>query len=63
MRAGQLHRLIGIEDCDIFEASLPEGDGTTERVEDDFRRPDETIEIRRQPDRGWTPEARRSGER
>ena len=56
--AGQRHRLVGITDCEIFEASLPEGDGTTERLEDDYRRPDETVEMRRRPDRGWSAEPR-----
>jgi len=53
--AGRLHRLAGITDCDIFEASTPEGDGVTERVEDDYHRPDETAEMRRRQDRGWRP--------
>ncbi len=52
---GQRHRLVGITDCDIFEASLPEGDGTTERLEDDYGRPDETVEMRKDPNRGWNP--------
>ena len=51
--AGLRHRLAGITDCEVLEASTPEGDGTTERLEDDYRRPDETSEMRRQPDRGW----------
>ncbi|MBI3366251.1 cupin [Candidatus Roizmanbacteria bacterium] len=38
---GQRHRLIGITDCDIVEVSTPEI-GTTYRLEDDFKRPDET---------------------
>jgi len=52
-QGGQRHRLVGITDCDIFEASMPEGDGTTERIEDDYRRPDETVDVRRRPNRGW----------
>jgi mannose-6-phosphate isomerase len=52
--AGRRHRLIGITDCEVFEASIPEGDGVTERLEDDYRRPDETAEMRHRPDRGWT---------
>lgn len=52
---GQRHRLIGVTDCDIVEASSPEGDGTTERLEDDFDRPDETAEMRSDPNRGWEP--------
>ncbi|HTE57435.1 MAG TPA: cupin [Verrucomicrobiae bacterium] len=42
---GQRHRLIGITDCDILEASTPEM-GTTWRLEDDYERPDETPEQR-----------------
>ncbi|MBI4084788.1 MAG: cupin [Candidatus Levybacteria bacterium] len=42
---GQKHRLVGITDCDIFEVSTPEI-GTTYRLEDDFKRPDETEQIR-----------------
>jgi mannose-6-phosphate isomerase-like protein (cupin superfamily) len=43
---GQRHRLVGITDCDIIEASVPES-GTTYRLEDDFARPDETPEQRK----------------
>lgn len=50
---GQKHRLMGITDCEVFEASIPEGDGTTERLEDDYNRPDETVEMRSDPHRGW----------
>lgn len=57
--AGQRHRLVGITDCEVFEASLPEGDGTTERLEDDYQRPDETADVRQQPNRGWKAEAGR----
>lgn len=49
---GQKHRLIGLTDCDIFEASTPET-GTTWRLEDDYHRPDETEELRAEPNRGW----------
>jgi mannose-6-phosphate isomerase-like protein (cupin superfamily) len=52
--AGARHRLVGITECDVLEASTPEGDGTTERLEDDYQRPDETAEVRRQPGRGWS---------
>ena len=38
---GQRHRLCGITDCDIIEVSTPEL-GTTWRLEDDYKRPDET---------------------
>lgn len=43
---GQRHRLIGITDCDIVEVSTPEI-GTTWRLEDDYKRPDETPEQRK----------------
>ena len=43
---GQRHRLVGITDCDIIEVSTPEI-GTTYRLEDDFKRSDETEEARR----------------
>lgn len=43
---GQKHRLVGITDCDILEVSTPEM-GTTYRLEDDFKRPDETPEQRK----------------
>lgn len=39
---GQRHRLIGITDCDIIEVSTPET-GTTHRLEDDYKRPDEKL--------------------
>lgn len=44
-QVGQKHRLIGITDCDVIEASTPEK-GTTWRLEDDYARPDETPEQR-----------------
>ena len=50
--AGLRHRLVGITDCGILEASPPEGDGITERLEDDYHRSDETAEIRSQAGRG-----------
>lgn len=43
---GQKHRLAGITDCDIIEVSTPEI-GTTERLEDDYSRPNETPEVRK----------------
>lgn len=43
----QKHRLVGISDCDILEVSTPEI-GTTFRLEDDYKRPDETEELRKQ---------------
>lgn len=48
---GQGHRLIGVTDCDILEASTPEK-GTTWRLEDDFARPHETPEQREEERRG-----------
>ena len=44
---GQKHRLVGTTDCDIVEVSTPEV-GTTYRLEDDYKRPDETEELREQ---------------
>jgi len=49
---GQRHRLVGITDCDIIEVSTPEI-GTTFRLEDDYKRPNETEETRKSKDRGW----------
>ena len=43
---GQRHRLCGITDCDIIEFSTPEM-GTTWRLEDDYKRPDETPQQRK----------------
>lgn len=43
---GQRHRLAGITDCDIIEVSTSEI-GTTFRLEDDYKRPDETPEQRK----------------
>mgnify|MGYP001587408593 CR=1 FL=1 len=43
---GQRHRLIGITECDVIEVSTPER-GTTFRLEDDYKRPDETPEQRK----------------
>jgi mannose-6-phosphate isomerase-like protein (cupin superfamily) len=51
----QRHRLVGITDCDVIEVSTPEI-GTTERLEDDYQRPDETEEVRKLPNRGWKGE-------
>lgn len=48
---GQRHRLVGITDCDIIEVSTPEI-GTTYRLEDDYKRPDETEERRKQERKG-----------
>ncbi|MEK7187314.1 MAG: cupin [Patescibacteria group bacterium] len=49
---GQKHRLMGVTDCDIIEISTPEI-GITERLEDDYQRPDETEEMRKLGNRGW----------
>ena len=46
------HRFQGITDCDLFEVSTIE-EGTTVRLQDDYKRPDETEELRKQPNRGW----------
>jgi mannose-6-phosphate isomerase len=48
---GQRHRLVGITDCDVLEVSTPEI-GTTWRLEDDYRRPDETPEQREKERQG-----------
>ncbi len=42
---GQKHRIAGITDCDVIEASTPE-QGTTWRLEDKYTRPHETPEQR-----------------
>lgn len=51
---GTVHRLIGIKDAIILEASTPET-GTTYRYQDDYQRPDETENLRQQENRGWQP--------
>ncbi len=47
---GQRHRHQAITDCDVVEVSTPEK-GTTWRLEDDYKRPDET-EDQRKKERG-----------
>ncbi|RJR24233.1 cupin [Candidatus Microgenomates bacterium] len=42
---GTIHRCQALSDCDIFESSTKE-EGTTVRLEDDYKRPDETEEAR-----------------
>lgn len=42
----QRHRLVGVTDCDIIEVSTPEI-GTTYRLEDDYKRENETEEVRK----------------
>lgn len=49
-----VHRMIGIKNAVILEASTPET-GTTLRYQDDYQRPDETEELRHQENRGWQP--------
>ncbi len=49
---GTIHRIESLDDSVILEVSGPEK-GTTFRIEDDFGRPDETEQMRSQPDRGW----------
>lgn len=51
----QRHRLVGITDCDVIEVSTPEI-GITERLEDDYHRPNETEEVRKLKNRGWKGE-------
>jgi mannose-6-phosphate isomerase-like protein (cupin superfamily) len=43
---GQKHRHQAVTDCDVLEVSTPEA-GTTLRLEDDYKRPDETPEQRK----------------
>lgn len=43
---GQRHRHQAVTDCDVLEVSMPE-QGTTLRLEDDYKRPDETPEQRK----------------
>lgn len=49
---GQKHRLSAVTDCDVVEVSTPEI-GDTFRLEDDYARPTETEELRKDPNRGW----------
>ncbi len=51
-QVGQRHRHQAVTDCDIVEASTAEL-GTTWRLEDDYSRPNETEELRKDPNRGW----------
>jgi|CXWK01.1.fsa_nt_gi mannose-6-phosphate isomerase-like protein (cupin superfamily) len=52
MMIGQKHRHQAVTDCDVFEVSTPEN-GNTYRLEDDYSRPTETEELRKDPNRGW----------
>jgi len=49
---GQKHRLAAVTDCDIIEVSTSEI-GNTYRLEDDYARPTETEEMRKDLNRGW----------
>lgn len=51
-KVGQKHRIFAITDCDVWEVSTPET-GNNYRLEDDYSRPTETEEIRKDPNRGW----------
>jgi mannose-6-phosphate isomerase len=51
-KVGQRHRHHAVTDVDVFEVAMPET-GNTYRLEDDYSRPDETEDLRRDPNRGW----------
>jgi mannose-6-phosphate isomerase-like protein (cupin superfamily) len=51
---GLVHRMIGVKNAIILEGSTPET-GTTFRYQDDYKRPDETEDMRKLDNRGWTP--------
>ena len=51
---GTVHRLVGVKNAIILEASTPET-GTTIRYQDDYQRPDETDKLRSENNRGWIP--------
>lgn len=51
-QVGQKHRIFSISNCDVIEFSTPES-GTTYRLEDDYKRPDETEDLRKEKNRGW----------
>jgi len=51
---GLVHRMIGVKNAVILEGSTPET-GTTFRYQDDYKRPDETEDMRKLENRGWTP--------
>ena len=46
MIVGQKHRHQSVTECEVVEVSTPEA-GTTLRLEDDYKRPDETPEQRK----------------
>ncbi len=45
LNIGQRHRVHAVTDCAIYEVSTPET-GTTYRLEDDYKRPDQTEDLR-----------------
>ena len=47
-----IHRLVGVKNATVLEASTPET-GTTIRHQDDYNRPDETENLRNENNRGW----------
>lgn len=49
---GQKHRLEALTDCVVIEVSDPEK-GNTFRIDDDYKRPDESEQTRSQANRGW----------
>lgn len=51
---GMIHRLVGVKNAVILEASTPET-GTTIRHQDDYQRLDETEKLRQEVNRGWQP--------
>jgi mannose-6-phosphate isomerase len=51
---GIIHRMVGIKNAVILEASTPET-GKTFRYQDDYQRSDETEEMRKLENRGWNP--------
>lgn len=52
IKARRKHRFCAITDCWTVETSNPE-EGKTVRLEDDYKRQDETEIIRKLPGRGW----------
>jgi len=51
---GQKHRLEAVTEAVVIEVSDPEK-GNTFRLSDDYRRPDETEQLRASENRGWLP--------
>ena len=52
IRPGQIHRIIAVSDIIVIEPSTAET-GNTFRLEDDYSRPTETEELRKEKNRGW----------